>query len=143
MYDRVGRRELAATIDRLRGATFDLGLSHGDLALRNIIVPTGIGRDAGPPALIGWGAASVGPVPFTDLMSLLRNRATIGARMTRTLLPSRQVSAWPWTRSPQPRSGCKGDATDLVRWALEMRHDLLKSPTATARGRLLGPRPWP
>lgn len=48
--------------------SLDQGLAHGDLALRNVIVTL-----SGEPVLIDWGSARTGPVPFVDLINLLRN----------------------------------------------------------------------
>lgn len=45
------------------------GLSHGDLSLRNLIIPKGEA-----PVLIDWGSASFGPVPWADLLVADRDR---------------------------------------------------------------------
>ena len=60
---------LRAMVSSISRQSFDQGLLHGDLALRNVLLPT-----VGEPVLIDWGSARTGPVPSTDLINLLRNR---------------------------------------------------------------------
>lgn len=60
---------LRAMVSDIALQSFDQGLAHGDLALRNVIVPL-----SGEPVLIDWGSARTGPVPFVDLINLFRNR---------------------------------------------------------------------
>ncbi|MEJ7662246.1 MAG: aminoglycoside phosphotransferase family protein [Hymenobacter sp.] len=56
---------LRAMMEELAGKQLTFGLSHGDLALRNLVVEPGR-----QPVLLDWGSASVGPAPHTDLLNL-------------------------------------------------------------------------
>lgn len=58
-------------IVRLADTKMSFGLSHGDLASGNVLV-----RPDGALVLIDWGAATCGPVPYTDLLILEHNHAS-------------------------------------------------------------------
>jgi aminoglycoside phosphotransferase (APT) family kinase protein len=68
-YDADDLKVLRAMVSSIARRNFDQGLVHGDLALRNVILPT-----VAEPVLIDWGSARTGPVPHVDLINLLRNR---------------------------------------------------------------------
>ena len=57
VYDRAEQSRVRGIFESLRCHSFEFGLSHGDLALRNLLVDPGR-----PPVLIDWGSAVTGPV---------------------------------------------------------------------------------
>jgi DNA-binding Lrp family transcriptional regulator len=71
VYPAEKRPELRDMIVRLADAKMSFGLSHGDLASGNVLV-----RPDGALVLIDWGAATCGPVPYTDLLILEHNHAS-------------------------------------------------------------------
>jgi aminoglycoside phosphotransferase (APT) family kinase protein len=135
VYVRDEQPRLRAMISELAHAPMRFGLSHGDLAARNVLV-----RPEGALVLIDWGSAACGPVPYTDLLTLVRDHdrdddpsaadlAAFGAgygvglgEIAHTLDAVRQVSA-----------------LDLVRWAVERRPDRLPELVEAARRELARP----
>jgi tRNA A-37 threonylcarbamoyl transferase component Bud32 len=66
----VNQSESAAVrrmFEDLRGKTFDFGLNHGDLSLKNVIVDR-----SGKVHLLDWGSAEASIVPHHDLIQLLK-----------------------------------------------------------------------
>jgi Ser/Thr protein kinase RdoA (MazF antagonist) len=135
VYVRAEQSQLRAMITELAGTSMTFGLSHGDLAVRNVLVsPEGV------LVLMDWGSATCGPVPYTDLLTLVRNHdqdddpnaadlAAFGTgygvdlgEIGHTLDAVRRVSA-----------------LDLVRWALERRPDRLPDLVDAARRELARP----
>ena len=132
VYPAADRPRLQELISRLAETELTFGLSHGDLASRNVLV-----RPDRTVVLIDWGSAAGGPVPYTDLLIVLRDQerdgdpsaeelAAFGAgygldleEVRPTLDAIRQVTA-----------------LDLVRWALDRRPDLVPSYVAHARQEL-------
>jgi len=51
----------------LKSASFDFGLNHGDLSLKNVIVD-----ESGKANLVDWGSAEASIVPHHDLIQLLK-----------------------------------------------------------------------
>jgi aminoglycoside phosphotransferase (APT) family kinase protein len=51
----------------LKSESFDFGLNHGDLSLKNVIVD-----ESGKVNLVDWGSAEAGIVPHHDLIQLLK-----------------------------------------------------------------------
>ena len=67
IYSRMEQPAIRQRFVSLRDHDFCFGLSHGDLALRNLLVD-----DCGKITLLDWGTAQVRPVPHHDLMEILR-----------------------------------------------------------------------
>ncbi|MFD3444269.1 phosphotransferase [Microbacteriaceae bacterium 4G12] len=118
---------LAAAIGGLGDARLTFGLSHGDLAPRNLIV-----RDDGEGVLIDWGGASAGPAPWTDLETVYRWHLADLPEGFQVPVTAEDVSAF--------ARGCGVDlaavtpllealvllhALDLARWAMDARPELL------------------
>lgn len=118
---------LAAAIGELGDARLTFGLSHGDLAPRNLIV-----RDDGEGVLIDWGGASAGPAPWTDLETIYRWHLADLPEGFEVPVTAADVSAF--------ARGCGVDlaavtpllealvllhALDLARWAMDARPELL------------------
>ena len=58
---------IQAIFEKLKEKTFDFGLNHGDISLKNVIV-----REAGEVNLIDWGSAEASIVPHHDLIQMLK-----------------------------------------------------------------------
>lgn len=129
VYEREVQPRLLEVMSRLGSTDPEFGLSHGDLSLRNLLLPVG-----GPPVLLDWDGAAVGPMPEADLLSLLRmhqgenypDREGLeafadgyGVRLADVLpaLSDQLVLAH----------------LDLVRWARDQRPDLLTATAAASR----------
>ncbi len=126
-----GRQErLRVALTELNDADLAFGLRHGDLSLRNLLVP-----DAGEPVLIDWGSASAGPLPFGDLLPAVRAHQLIDDPSSAELeafavgLGVRLEESWNMLESLLLL-----DALDLVRWAIDQRPDRLHDSIASARG---------
>ena len=115
--------------------SFEFGLSHGDLALRNLLVDPGR-----PPVLIDWGSAATGPVPHTDLLNLLRNHEELdNPRDDELTFFSEGYGVDLDALRPQLDAMQTLSAIDLVRWARDHRPDLLDQTIAAARERVTAP----
>lgn len=68
VYPAGQQERLRAALTELSDVDLAFGLCHGDLSLRNLVVP-----DTGDPVLIDWGSASAGPLPFGDLSPAVRS----------------------------------------------------------------------
>jgi aminoglycoside phosphotransferase (APT) family kinase protein len=127
VYRSAEASELAAAIGALREAPLTFGLSHGDPAPRNMIVP-----DDGEAVLIDWGGASAGPAPWSDLEMVYRWHLAELPEGFDVPVTADDVAAF--------AGGCGVDlaatrpllealvllhSLDLARWALDLRPDLL------------------
>jgi aminoglycoside phosphotransferase (APT) family kinase protein len=122
--ERAALRELVA---QARNMPLDFGLVHGDLSPRNLRVD--LGHD---PVLIDWGSASAGPVPFTDLLHLLRARPWMGEPDDAAL----EAFAQGWGQALDFRTMALFElvsALDLVRWAIERAPGRLDEQVLEAR----------
>lgn len=116
----------------LETADLTFGLNHGDLALRNLIVP-----DDGPPVLVDWGSVNAGPSPLGDLLTLLEAHRSGGD-------PSdEELAAFTDGYGADLRDLCRIaedvallGALDLVRWAIDRRPDRLPGAVDAARERV-------
>lgn len=125
------RTALIEMLRRLRARPLDQGLSHGDLSTRNLLAV------AGGYAVLDWGSAGAGPVPWTDLEQIYRWHVTAD--------PVTQVSedAWLAVLSGAGLSGPGVPALidelqilhvlDVVRWARDRRPDRLPGLVREAR----------
>lgn len=129
VYTTADQQWLRAVIEILADVPLQFGLSHGDMALRNLLVDP----DSAP-TIIDWGSAAIGPVPHTDLLNLLRNRdenenpnnQEIGQFCAGYGLDLRPLHD---EVSAMQVSG----AIDLMRWARDARPDRLKEAAGAAR----------
>ena len=60
-------RIIRTILEELKEQSFDFGLNHGDLSLKNVIVD-----DSGKVTLLDWGSAEASIVPHHDLIQLLK-----------------------------------------------------------------------
>jgi len=135
VYDRAVQSRVKAVVESLRYHSFEFGLSHGDLALRNLLVDPGR-----PPVLIDWGSAATGPVPHTDLLNLLRNHEELDNPRDDELTSfSEGYGVDLDALRPQLDAMQTLAAIDLVRWARDHRPDLLDQTIAAARERVTAP----
>jgi Ser/Thr protein kinase RdoA (MazF antagonist) len=119
-------------VDELLEHDFAYGLRHGDLAPRNLLT-----TPEGSSVLLDWGQASVGPIPYGDLLTVYRSHlvegrptaaeldvfsAALGSRLgtVRGLLDNLSVL----------------DVLDRVRWALDNRPDRVADLVRDARATL-------
>lgn len=125
------QRMVADRIAWLRDQPQRFGLTHGDLAPRNVLLPDP-GTGAG--VLIDWGSASFGPVPWRDLLNLERDRRR------------EALTSWRYLRRFAEAAGVDlvGEwevlaahrllhHVDLVRWALDRRPDRVPDTVAELR----------
>ncbi len=69
VLDAASSGDLRRRFERLAGKSFQLGLSHGDLGLHNVLVDDGTGE---PVVLIDWGSAGAYPVPHYEISEMIR-----------------------------------------------------------------------
>lgn len=120
---------LRAAMERLAALAMPLGLLHGDLSPRNLIVPVD-----GPPVLIDSGSAATGPVPHGELLPLLRaHRETGEPTIAELTLLADGLGAPLAENRTIIRDLMLLDAVDLVRWALDRRPDRLNDLARSAR----------
>ncbi|MET3805566.1 Ser/Thr protein kinase RdoA (MazF antagonist) [Nakamurella sp. UYEF19] len=105
------------------------GLCHGDLAPRNLLVADGVA-----PVLIDWGSASAGPVPFGDLLHLVKAHRSDGSPSTDELAAFADGAGI----ALGSVMGTVEDllllsALDLPRWALDRRPDRLAEIVAASK----------
>jgi aminoglycoside phosphotransferase (APT) family kinase protein len=125
---------LASAIRGLRDAPLTFGLTHGDLAPRNMLV-----RENGQAVLIDWGGASAGPAPWTDLEMVYRWHLADLPEGFEVPVTAGDLAAF--------ARGCGVDlvaatpflealvllrSLDLARWARDIRPDLLPHHAAGA-----------
>lgn len=115
---------LITSLDRLAARRLRQGLVHGDLSTRNLI------RQGAPRyVVIDWGAASVGPSPWTDLERIRRWWHTHDAQ---ALVTEAAYSAalngaglTPTTAEHVLDELALLNSLDILRWALDTQPDLL------------------
>jgi aminoglycoside phosphotransferase (APT) family kinase protein len=113
---------LRALLTELGSARFEHGLAHGDLAPRNLIWR---GRTE-EPVLLDWGAASVGPAPWTDLQRVYQ-WAVHDQTVPRAALDDFAAAAGLPLTDDTERMLVRLTVLrflDLARWARERRPDL-------------------
>ncbi len=128
-----GRQDvLRRRLRSLETADLTFGLNHGDLALRNLVVP-----DDGPPVLIDWGSVNAGPSPLGDLVTLLEAHRSEGDPSDEELVAFTDG----YGADLEGLSVIADDvallgALDLVRWAIDRRPDRLPATVDAARQRV-------
>lgn len=126
VYDHVQQRRLATTLLELQRLPMRFGLCHGDLTPRNLIA-----SEPGPLALIDWGSASFGPVPWSELLVIDRDVAQRGSAASPRLDAFMQaVGVNPETAWPTFEKFRLLQRLDLVRWATQKRPDRLSDAIA-------------
>ena len=113
----------------------EFGLNHGDLAPRNVLL-----RPDGDLVLIDWGSAACGPVPYTDLLILLRDTTQNGDPDTDELAAFADGYGLDLAALlPTLVAICMLTALDLVRWASDRLLDLLSGLVDPARREFVRP----
>lgn len=138
------QRLVADRIAWLREQPQHFGLTHGDLAPRNVLLPDpASGAVAAEPVLIDWGSAAFGPVPWRDLLNLERDRRREAAASWRHLRRFAEatgvdlIGEWDMLAAHRLLHH-----VDLVRWALDRRPDRVEDTVAELR-QVLGDRSPP
>jgi aminoglycoside phosphotransferase (APT) family kinase protein len=110
-----------STLAGLADAHFAFGVCHGDLSLKNLLVPP-----TGDPVLIDWGSASAGPIPFGDLLPVVASHRAFGDPTAAEL---GSFAAGLGTTLADIGETLERlmllQALDLVRWAMAKRPDRL------------------
>jgi aminoglycoside phosphotransferase (APT) family kinase protein len=125
VYSPEMRSRLGEVFESLRSRVGRFGLTHGDLVPGNVLLPAD-----GPPVLLDWGCAVVGPVPHGDCLLVWED-----PRFSREELAAfTEGCGVPL----EPMLGTLADlrllgAIDLVRWALDKRPDRLGEICEKAR----------
>lgn len=136
VYQRTDRARLRETFLRLERRNLRHGLVHGDLALRNLIVPP---EPSAPPVLLDWGSATTGPLPHLDLVLLLGNR---DERANPTDLEIAHFLEGYGRQDPPLLAEIQEvrllQAVDLTRWALAHAPDRVAQTALTARAVVRG-----
>lgn len=128
---------LRSALHRLALTPLNLGLLHGDLSPRNLIL-----RPDAPPVLLDWGTATTGPVPHGELLRLLR---THHATREPTAEDLKRFAAGLGLSLTDDRQMLLDllvlGALDLVRWAIDQRPDLVAEIAGASRSLLQSPSP--
>ena len=112
---------LRELIRRLAATPMEFGLNHGDLAPRNVLLRPdgGLGADR-------LGLAACGPVPYTDLLILLRDHEQNGDPDTDDLAAFADGYGLDLATLRPSLDAIRTLTTlDLVRWGLDRLRDLL------------------
>jgi Ser/Thr protein kinase RdoA (MazF antagonist) len=132
VYAAADRPRLLAVIAGLSRADLSFGLSHGDLATRNLLR-----RSDGALVLLDWGSASCGPVPYRDLLTLTAGQHEDGDPSPDDLAAFATGYDLDLDQLDHTLRAMRVlTALDLVRWALEHRPDRLSELVASARDTL-------
>jgi aminoglycoside phosphotransferase (APT) family kinase protein len=135
VYPADEQSRLRQLVLRLADTAMEFGLSHDDLASRNVLV-----RPDGELVLIDWGSAACGPVPFTDLLILLRDHERNGDPNTDDLTAFADGYGLDLDVLMPTLDAIRTlTAIDLVRWALDRRPDRLPELVEHARRELIRP----
>ena len=135
VYPLAEQQRLREVVLALAETPVTFGLSHGDLAARNVLV-----RRDGALVLLDWGSASCGPVPYTDLLTLHRHHDQDDDPSATDLDAfGRGYGFHPGEFEPTLAAIRRLSALDLVRWAAERRPDRLPEVVDRARNELARP----
>ncbi len=132
VYPADQQTRLRSALTRLEDVELFFGLCHGDLSLRNLLVPR-----VGAPVLIDWGSASAGPVPYGDLVPLVKAHRVTGDPSTAELHAFAAGLGTPLEGISDTLEGLLLlAALDSVRWAIDQRPDRLDGIVASARAHI-------
>lgn len=128
-------KKVRDVFENLRLQTFNFGLNHGDISLKNVIVDEG-----GNISLLDWGSAEASIVPHHDLIQLLKmnmlendpDEADIGA-----FLDGYRISQTEFKRMmPELETLLLLRAFDKLRWAIDRKIENLESYASHAKAAL-------
>jgi len=135
VYPLAEQPRLREVVLALAETPMTFGLSHGDLAARNVLV-----RPDGALVLLDWGSASCGPVPYTDLLTLHRHHDQDAVPSASDLEAfGHGYGLGPVEFEPTLAAMRSLSALDLARWAAERRPDRLPEVADWARHELARP----
>jgi tRNA A-37 threonylcarbamoyl transferase component Bud32 len=130
VYEMGQQSSLRAMITTLAAADFTFGLNHGDLSMRNLLVPK-----YGVPVLIDWGSARAGPSPFLDFVSLLTTHRVENDPSDQEFLAFADGYGVSLDEIKETLENLAVlEALDVVRWAIDQRPDLVAQVAESARG---------
>jgi aminoglycoside phosphotransferase (APT) family kinase protein len=129
VYEAAQQSTLRARITKLQATDLTFGLNHGDLSMRNLLVP-----EQGVPVLIDWGSARAGPSPFLDFMNLRTAHHLQNDPSDQELLAFADGYGVSLDNIEETLENLTVlEALDLVRWAIDQRPDLLEQVVESAR----------
>jgi Ser/Thr protein kinase RdoA (MazF antagonist) len=129
VYEIGQQSTLRARIINLQATHWTFGLNHGDLSMRNLLVP-----EYGDPVLIDWGSARAGPSPFLDFMNLRTAHCQQDDPSDQELRAFADGYGVSLERIEETLEDLAVlEALDLVRWAIDQRPDLLEQVVESAR----------
>jgi len=126
-------RIIRTILEELKEQSFDFGLNHGDLSLKNVIVD-----DSGKITLLDWGSAEASIVPHHDLiqmlkMNMLENDPDDDGEI-QSFLDGYGISQSEFAEMlPTLESLLLLRAFDKLRWAIDCRLEALESYIIHAR----------
>lgn len=130
VYEIGQQSSLRARITNLEATDLTFGLNHGDLSMKNLLVP-----EYGVPVLIDWGSARTGPSPFLDFVGLLTAHRLQNDPSDQELLAFADGYGVSLDKIRETLENLAViEALDLVRWAIDQRPDLLAQVAESARG---------
>lgn len=130
VYEIGQQHSLRARITNLEATDLRFGLNHGDLSMKNLLVP-----EYGVPVLIDWGSARAGPSPFLDFVGLLTAHRQQNDPSDAELLSFADGYGVSLEKIRETLENLMViEALDLVRWAIDQRPDLLPQVAESARG---------
>jgi len=131
VYEPAEIPDLLASFNSLKAGEPTIGLCHGDLALRNVVVT------AGGPSLLDWGSAALHLVPTYDLAEILLNNQ-LQRKPGKTGIAA-FAEGYGWTAEEmevelsRARVFLRLKSFDLVRWAIDRAPDRVDELAARAR----------
>ena len=132
VYEIGQQGSLRARIASLEATDMTFGLNHGDLSMKNLLVP-----EHGAPVLIDWGSARTGPSPLLDLVGLLTAHRLQNDPSDQELLAFADGYGICLEEISETLENLMVlEALDLVRWAIDQRPDLLAQVAESARGQV-------
>ncbi len=137
VYPLARQGQFQSAFHRLALTPLNLGLLHGDLLPRNLIL-----QPDAPPVLLDWGTAATGPVPHGELLSLLRTHHATGEPTADDLSRFAEGLDLSLTNDRETLLDLLTlGALDLVRWAIDQRPDLVAEIARASRSLLQSPSP--
>jgi len=135
-YEPTDRDFLYRTFEELEVAVDRFGLTHGDLVPKNVILPP-----EGPPVVVDWGSASVGPAPFTDYRRIWQDEAEEGFTAEDLHAFAEGYGIALSDLLPTLKSMHLLSSIDVTRWAIGHRPDRIPLYAERARAALTAARP--
>ncbi|WP_172250984.1 aminoglycoside phosphotransferase family protein [Saccharibacillus deserti] len=114
-------RQIKTIFEQLAVQSFQFGLIHGDLSVKNVLVEQGEGAAAGEVtiALLDWGAAEVHPVPHGEVIQLMQTQFQGGMPNHEQLEAFYEGYGLPDEQRADTKKLMLLRAVDTLRWAVD------------------------